>query len=388
MSQRGLSIIVAIIGLSVASPAADVLSIRLVPDEIQLAGANATQRILVIGKFTDGLERDITSESRIAVLNPALARVEQGARVVAISDGGTEVTATYKSFKTQSKLRVKDSQRNRAFQFAWDIGEVLTRRGCNDIACHGSVVGRGGFKLSVDGRYPEEDYNWILKGGIYTVFTVAPKAPSPPRVNLNEPEKSLLLMKPTLATPHGGGKVFSPADADYATLLNWIQKGAPYGEPANARIKDLEVLPKEVVLDLAGSQQFLVTAHLSNGQTEDVTGQVRYTLSNNQIANVTGGGLVKPKGAGETAVIVHAAGQAPITAWLGVIAKPVVNYPPVAGRNLIDDHIFGKLRSLSIIPSFRLVFGCRISASRLPGCDRDVASSGARPQISCRQRSE
>ena len=351
MSQLGFSIVVVAIGFSVsAAMAAEALSIRLVPDEIELGGANAAQRVLVIGKFSDGLERDITSDSQIVVSNPALAKIESG-RVKAISDGRTEVTATYKSFSTQSKLRVADSQKHRAFQFAWDVGEVLTRRGCNNSACHGSVVGRGGFKLSVDARYPEDDYNWILKGGTFSVFTVEPKAPSPPRINLGEPEKSLLLMKPTLAIPHGGGRLFSPADADYATLLNWIQKGAPYGEPANTRIKGLEVVPKEAVVDLAGSQQFVVTAHLSDGHSEDVTEQVRYVLSNNQIANITGGGLVKPKGTGETAVIVHAAGQAPITAWLGVIAKPAVNYPSVARRNVIDEFVFAKLRNLSIIPS-------------------------------------
>lgn len=352
MSRPGFfSIVVAAICLNVSPVvAAEALSIRVVPDEIELGGADAAQRVLVIGKFADGLERDITSDSQIAVSNPALAKIE-GGRVRAISDGRSEVTATYKSFNTSSKLRVADSQKHKAFQFAWDVGEVLTRRGCNNNACHGSVVGRGGFKLSVDARYPQEDYNWILKGGVFSVFTVEPKAPSPPRINLSEPEKSLLLLKPTLAITHGGGRLLSPKDADYVTLLNWIQNGAPYGEPVNARIDSLEVFPREVVMDSAGSQQFIVTAHLAGGRSEDVTEQARYILGNNEIASITGGGLVKPKATGETAVIVHVAGQAPITAWLGVIAKPVVNYPAVARNNLIDEFVFAKLRSLSIVPS-------------------------------------
>ncbi|MSO23204.1 MAG: DUF1553 domain-containing protein [Acidobacteria bacterium] len=351
MNKSVSFILAAIVGLSAAAPAADLLSIRMVPDEINLWGANSAQRILLLGKFSDGLERDLTAESRIAVSNPSVARIDHGVRVIALSDGRTEVTAAFQSFRTQSKLKIENSQMPRPFQFARDIGEVLTRRGCNNNTCHGSVIGRAGFKLSVDALYPEEDYNWILKGGIYSVFSVEPKAPSPARINLDEPAKSPLLLKPTMAIPHGGGRLFRPEDADYATLLTWIQKGAPYAEQVGGRMKGLEVYPKEAILDLVGSHQILVTAQLSNGRTEDVTSQVRYALSNNEVATVTEGGLVKPKATGETAVIIHAAGLAPVTAWVGVVAQPVANYPPVARRNFIDDYTFAKLRTLSVIPS-------------------------------------
>ena len=198
---------------------------------------------------------------------------------MALADGRTEVTSSLRRFHAQSTLKITDSQIDRPFQFAQDIGEIFTRRGCNNNTCHGSVKGRGGFKLSADALYPEEDYNWILKGGIYSVLTVEPKAASSPRINLAEPAKSLILLKPTLTIPHGGGRIFGPEDADYATLLNWIRQGAGLRRASRTRKgHGLEVFPKESVLDLAGSRQILVTAHLSNGRTEDVTGQVRYAL--------------------------------------------------------------------------------------------------------------
>ena len=42
--------------------------------------------------------------------------------------------------------------------FAREIEGILTKRGCNDTTCHGGVKGRGGFRLSVYGIYPREDY--------------------------------------------------------------------------------------------------------------------------------------------------------------------------------------------------------------------------------------
>jgi hypothetical protein len=353
MSKSKLSVLAAIISLGLGAPvfAADLLSIRITPKEINLWGAHAAQRVVVIGEYGDGLERDLTAQTHLTVSNPALASVDEGARVVAVADGRTEVAAAFQGFRAQSRLSIADSQVQRPFEFQRDIGEIFTRRGCNNNTCHGSVKGRGGFKLSADALYPQEDYNWILKGGVYSVLTVEPKAPSSPRINLAEPAKSLILLKPTLTIPHGGGHIFGPEDADYATLLNWIKRGAGYGGREDLTGAHLEVLPKEAVLDLTESRQLLVTLRLSNGRTEDVTGQVRYSLTNSDVASVTEGGQIKPKTSGETAVIIHAAGLAPVTAWLGVVAKPIQNYPAVGRRNLIDNYTFAKLRNLSILPS-------------------------------------
>jgi mono/diheme cytochrome c family protein len=49
------------------------------------------------------------------------------------------------------------------------------------------------------------------------------------RINLDDPENSLLLRKPT-SLQHGGGVVLGVGDTDYNTLLNWIRNGAPCGE--------------------------------------------------------------------------------------------------------------------------------------------------------------
>src|ERR1022692_860255 len=43
------------------------LSLRLIPQQIVLQGATASQRIVVIGKYADGLERDATAQSHFSL---------------------------------------------------------------------------------------------------------------------------------------------------------------------------------------------------------------------------------------------------------------------------------------------------------------------------------
>ena len=70
MTKSGFSILLAMIGLGVAAPAfpADLISIRLVPKKSICGVRTLTQRVVVIGKFSDGLERDLTVQSDIPFL--------------------------------------------------------------------------------------------------------------------------------------------------------------------------------------------------------------------------------------------------------------------------------------------------------------------------------
>ena len=89
--------------------------------------------------------------------------------------------------------------------FERHIVSILTKHGCNAGNCHGGVKGRGGMKLSLDGLDPKGDYRWIVEGGTYQVLSPEALPPISPRVNLKQPEQSLLLLKPSASLPHGGG---------------------------------------------------------------------------------------------------------------------------------------------------------------------------------------
>ncbi|MCY3758894.1 MAG: hypothetical protein OXG96_14330, partial [Acidobacteria bacterium] len=62
----------------------------------------------------------------------------------------------------------------RPFSFPREVGGILTKRGCNNQECHGSVKGRGGFKLSANALYPRDDHEWIVQGGVYQVLSPEP----------------------------------------------------------------------------------------------------------------------------------------------------------------------------------------------------------------------
>jgi hypothetical protein len=92
--------------------------------------------------------------------------------------------------------------------FRTGILPVLTKAGCNSGACHGAATGQGGFKLSLLGYDPEEDYARITReiGGR--------------RIDVSHPAQSLFLRKPSEDVEHEGGLKLR-ADS------GWIRDGAP-----------------------------------------------------------------------------------------------------------------------------------------------------------------
>ncbi len=183
------------------------------------------------------------------------------------------------------------------FDFAREIGTILTRKGCNGAGCHGGVKGRGGFKLSSGAFHPKEDYEWIVKGGTYQVLTTEVKGERVPRVKIAEPEKSLLLLKATGAVSHGGGKRFDQDSPEYRKLVAWIRSGAPFGrEPRQEnRVVRLVASPRTVTLEKGGSGQLAVTAHFADGRTEVVTDQALFVSNSTDIASVDETGTVRGK---------------------------------------------------------------------------------------------
>ena len=86
------------------------------------------------------------------------------------------------------------AEEKRPLNFANDIAPILTKASCNSGGCHGKASGQNGFKLSLLGFEPQEDYEHIVKEARgRRVFPAAP-------------DQSLLLLKAINAQPHGGGR--------------------------------------------------------------------------------------------------------------------------------------------------------------------------------------
>ena len=167
-------------------------------------GAGASQRLVVVATFADGTERDVTADTRLEVIDRDVADLSAEGKLVPRNDGDTAIRAEFQGQVSQASIQVRESQASRPFSFSREIGGILTRRGCNDSACHGGVKGRGGFKLSLDARHPREDHRWIVEGGTYQVLSPESAEPIRPRVDPKNPEASLLLQKPTFQIPAWG----------------------------------------------------------------------------------------------------------------------------------------------------------------------------------------
>ena len=142
--------------------------------------------------------------------------------------------------------------------FENDLIPVFTKFGCNAGACHGAAAGRGECNLSPFGGNPQADYEAIVR-------QLAGR-----RINLMYPEDSLIVLKPTAQTRHGGGHVLDENSEGAQLLRNWIQQGARY--ETLRRLERVEIFPKKhVITHLAAPIQLRATAHFSDGTAADVT---------------------------------------------------------------------------------------------------------------------
>ena len=337
---------------SAASPATRMTGLRSVPSQAMLSGAASSQQFLAIASYADGTERDVTAEAEWRTSQTDAAKFVSVARIGPLKNGTVSVTAEFAGRTATSSVRITDADVVRPVVFAREITGLLTKRGCNGASCHGGVKGQGGLKLSSSGLYPADDYEWLMKGGAYQVLTAEIKGDRIPRVDVQHPEKSLLLTKPTMAVPHGGGKRFDTGSDDYNTILSWIRNGAAFDDGAGSvqpRLTRLEVLPPITVVPVDGRHGVLVTAHFSDGHTEDYTREALYTSNDEDVAAMAGS-IVTAKRRGETSIVIRAGGQVASVA-VGVIGPPLDNYPKVARWNFIDEHVLDKLRRFQILPS-------------------------------------
>ncbi|MDQ3009975.1 MAG: DUF1553 domain-containing protein [Acidobacteriota bacterium] len=218
---------------------------------------------------------------------------------------------------------------------------VLTRLGCNSGACHGAASGKAGFKLTLRGYDPEADFNVLTRQSLGR------------RVNQMEPAKSLMLLKPTMAIGHGGGKRINVDSLEYKVLVEWIANGMTAPAENDVRITKVEVTPKTSTLASGAEQQLRVLAQFSDGHAEDVTKWVRYSSADPATASVDEAGKVKMQGNGETAISIWYLSQVSFAR----VANPYPNKiaPEVFDRsprqNFIDELVIKKLQILKLAPS-------------------------------------
>ncbi len=229
--------------------------------------------------------------------------------------------------------------------FRNDVMAVLSKSGCNLGTCHGNARGKGGFQISLRGQDPAADFA-VLTRDLYGR-----------RSNSNDPDQSLLLLKPSMQMAHEGGKRFSVDSYEYRLLRDWIASGMPDDRLDAPHLVRLRVTPDEVFLSAdaaSGSsrwqQQISATAEFSDGSSRDVTPLAVYEVSQ-PIADVSHDGLVKGNSAGEVTVIVRYLHQQVAVRIAFVLQRQNFVWSAPEPANFVDEFVFSKLGKINVNPS-------------------------------------
>jgi len=223
--------------------------------------------------------------------------------------------------------------------FQRHVSPLMGRLGCNGRACHGSFQGRGGFRLSLFGYDFAADHEALHDE-------------ESPRVNVEEPAKSLILVKPTDEYEHEGGQRYEKGGWEYHVLRQWIEAGANNPEQPE-KLVELRIIPSEVIFTKAGeTQQLQAIAIWADGTKEDVTPLCRFQSNDDQVTVVNEDGLLTATKPGDThAVVFYDNGVVPVPVMQAVTKLAGKNYPKVRTSSEIDRHVVDKLRKLGVTPS-------------------------------------
>jgi len=328
--------------LALAAPirAAEFSQLRIVPGDIALSRAGDSQRFLVLARTTDGQEEDVTSQCRITASIPDIVAVNAAAGVITGQrPGRSEIRVQLESLRGATQVKVGEGASEVLVRFSPDVISVFTTKGCNSSGCHGSPAGQNGFKLSLFGYDVAADHEMVVRKHAGR------------RVDLLDPEKSLILRKPLFDIPHGGGRLMTRESEEYRTLLQWLREGAKL-ESNGARMTRLEMYPAEQVLTGTGAKmRFVVIGRLSDGTTRDMTHEVRYSTSADRVAVIAPDGVATAIGSGLTTVLARGMGSV-AASQIGVIQeKAGANFPAFPPNNFIDELVYAKQKKLNVSPT-------------------------------------
>ena len=310
------------------------------PEAVSLKGNFAQTQLLVTAIASDrpaGYAEDFSSRATFASSNEAIVTVSATGRLVPRADGSAEITVTVGGDSKQVAVTVAAVLTEPVIDYLDQVRPVLWKAGCNMGACHAAQYGQGGFKLSVFGFDPAADRNAMARDS------------QSRRINLLDPTQSLILQKPTMQVPHGGGRRLEVGSRDYELLAAWVRNGAP--APGTERvISKLIVTPAQRIGDVGLKQQLRVDAVYADGETRDVTAWAKFDSMDEGLVAVTREGLCTVAGRGQAPIMVRFEGQADICMFVIPYGPPA----PLVGwtnNNVIDELAATKFKELGIEPS-------------------------------------
>ena len=239
---------------------------------------------------------------------------------------------------TSSAVQAADSPKP-SIVFQDQVIAAVSKGGCNSGRCHGNASGRGGFKLSLRGQRPADDFYAIAMGA------------ESRRVNRAYPHQSLILLKATSQVPHEGGLRFPMDSPEYKAIVEWIQDGLAFEQPPQRVVQRIDVTPTGSVLEADIDRlQLQVKVIFDDDSVRDVTQLAIYEPAGFGVT-VSRNGLVERQSYGQSTIVVRYL-QKQIAVNVAFL-RPADTFTFTAPEpvNGVDEAVFAQLEKLRINPS-------------------------------------
>ena len=220
---------------------------------IRILSRDARQQLVVTAIHDDGAQVDVTREADISVSADGVLKIDDTGLAFPVADGDIVVSASLEGHSATVKVVVTGFEHPLPINFRNQVVPVFTKLGCNGGGCHGKSGGQNGFKLSLLGFYPEDDYEFLRKESRGR------------RIFPGVPGESLLLKKAVGRSPHGGGKRMEQNSYEYDLLVRWIEQGMQYGTDTDPVVTSIRCVPEARVMRRNTEQQVAVLATYSDG---------------------------------------------------------------------------------------------------------------------------
>ena len=314
------------------------------PQQVVVSHPRFPQLLLVGRQLEDGTHVDLTRDATFVSANPEVARVDEHGKVWPVAAGETTISVSAAGMTAQIAVTSRPLGSAEVpvplVSYQNEVQPILSKARCNQGACHGYSLGKNGFKLSLRGMDPEYDHMALTKEYFGR------------RIRRDDPRSSIILSKPAGDVPHVGGVRFRQKSDAYLRLEQWIREGASSDLGGNSQLTGIAVTPEYRVLPKPGSQQQLqVTATFADGTTRDVTSLTIFSSGNEELAEVSEDGLVTMLARGGVAIQVRYERVFVVANIVALDTAAGFTWENPPERNLIDTHVFSRLRDLRMNPS-------------------------------------
>ena len=151
----------------VSSASAISLSIDAGPldgDHALLLGPDASRQLVIMGSEESGKRTDWTRSVEYTVAPEGIIKVSKTGEVTPLGNGKATLTASAESIPSATvHFEVRGYEKPLPVNFPNAVVPLFTKFSCNSGGCHGKSEGQNGFRLSLLGFTPTEDYEYLVK---------------------------------------------------------------------------------------------------------------------------------------------------------------------------------------------------------------------------------